>query len=229
MLKGLQKMSLIDYPAKIVSTIFLDGCNFRCPYCQNPDLIKNPDKLPNIKEEELLKFLESRKKWIDGVCITGGEPTTHKDLPKLIKKIKNLNLLVKLDTNGSNPKMLEELIKRKLVDYVAMDIKAPLEKYDKAAKVKINKKNIRKSVGLIIDSGIDYEMRSTILPELHSKEDIIKIAKWLKGAKRYFLQQFRAKVTLDPKFKKCKPFTQEEMEELKKECNKYVHTEIRGV
>lgn len=229
MIKGIQKTTLIDYPGKVASTIFMERCNFNCPYCQNPDLVENYEKLDEIPVKELLSFLKSRKKWIDGVCITGGEPTIHKNLPDLIRKIKSLGFLVKLDTNGNNPKMLEGLIKKKLVDYIAMDIKAPLEKYDKVAKVKVNKKDIQKSVDLIMNSGIDYEFRSTILPALHSKEEIIKMAKWLKGAKRYFLQQFKSNITLDPKFRKNKPFTQEELKEIKKECNKYVHTEIRGI
>lgn len=229
MIKGIQKTTLIDYPGKVASTIFMERCNFKCPYCQNPDLVENYEKLDEIPVKELLSFLKSREKWIDGVCITGGEPTIHKNLPELIRKIKSLGFLVKLDTNGSNPKMLEELIKKKLVDYIAMDIKAPLEKYDKVAKVKVNKKDIQKSVDLIRNSGIDYEMRSTILPALHSKEDIIKMAKWLKGVKKYFLQQFKSNITLDSKFRKYESFTQEELEEIKKECNKYIHTEIRGI
>ncbi|HDD35204.1 MAG TPA: anaerobic ribonucleoside-triphosphate reductase activating protein, partial [Candidatus Desulfofervidus auxilii] len=120
-IKGFQKTSLIDYPGKICSVLFLPGCNYRCPFCQNPDLIENPDKLPDIEEGYILSFLKKRKGLVDGVCITGGEPTIHKELPSFIKKIKDLGFLVKLDTNGSNPEMVEHLIKNKLLDYVAMD------------------------------------------------------------------------------------------------------------
>lgn len=226
-IKGLQKTSLIDYPGKICCVIFFGGCDFRCPFCYNVDIVLNPDKLPTIPEEEFLEFLKKRKKWLDGACLGGGEPCIHQDLPEFIRKVKSLGFLVKLDTNGSKPEMLEKLLKEKLLEYIAMDIKAPLEKYDKAAGVKVDKKAIQKSIDLIIKSGIDHEMRSTVLPRLHSKEDIISMAKLVRNAKRYFLQQFRPEVTLNPEFKKCKTFTQEELEDIRKECSKYIRTELR--
>jgi len=226
-IKGFLPTSLIDYPKKICSVIFLPYCDFRCPYCQNPDLVLNSNNIPTVEVEKVLNYLESRKKWVDGVCITGGEPCLHQELPNLISEIKNIGLLVKLDTNGSNPRMIKYLIRNKLVDYIAMDIKAPLEKYEKVTKVKVNKKKIKDSINLIINSNVDHEMRSTVLPKLHTKDDIVEMAKMIKNAKRYFLQQFRPVKTLDSEFKSCKPFNQKQLESIKNECNKYIFTEIR--
>jgi pyruvate formate lyase activating enzyme len=210
-IKGFQKTSLIDYPGKICSVLFLPGCNYRCPYCQNPDLIKNPDKLPDIKEDYVLSFLEKRKKLIDGVCITGGEPTIHKELPTFIKKIKEQGLLVKLDTNGSNPEIVEQLIKNKLIDYVAMDVKAPLEKYNEVVRVNVDIEKIKETIRILMTSNIDYEFRTTVLPKFHKKEDLLKIAKLIKGAKKYYLQQFRALVTLDKTFENEATYTEKEL------------------
>ena len=226
-ISGLQKTSLIDYPGKIASTLFVSNCNFRCPYCYNSDLVfdKNTE---DFKKEKIFKILKQRIKFIDGVCITGGEPTLNEDLPEFISEIKKLNLLVKLDTNGTNPKMLEHLIKNKLIDYIAMDIKAPLDKYNKITNSNVDIKKIKESINIIINSGIDHEMRTTILPSLHTKRDIIEIAKTIKSAKRYFIQQFVSNVRLlDPKLEKSKTFTDNELESIKKECNKYIKTEIR--
>jgi pyruvate formate lyase activating enzyme len=211
-IKGLQEFTLIDYPKKVACTIFTFGCNFRCKYCHNPELVFN-NGTPEIPEEEILKFLDERKDFLDGICITGGEPTLHKDLPEFIFKIKKFGLLVKLDTNGTNPEMLKKLTKNKLVDYVAMDIKAPLEKYEKVVGVKVNKKKIQESVNVIRNSGLEYEFRSTILPALHSKEDLIKIGEWLKGSKKFCIQNFVPTKTLEEKFKKEKSFSSKELGE----------------
>jgi len=219
-IKGLQKTSLIDYSPYTSCVVFLAGCDFRCPFCQNPDLVLNPEKLDTIKKEDFFEFLKKRKKWLDGVCITGGEPTLYKELPEFIKKIKDLGYKVKLDTNGSNPDMLKELVK--LADYVAMDIKSSLEKYDESAGVKVDIEKIKKSVEIIKNSGIDWEFRMTVVPALHSQEDFEKIGKWLKGAKRFFLQQFSNKICLDKSFEKITPFSKEDMEEFKVILSKYI-------
>jgi len=226
-IKGLQKTSLIDYPGKVSAVIFLGGCNFRCPYCQNPDLVLEPEKQPTISEEDFFAFLEERKKWIDGVCIGGGEPTIHKDLPEFIGKIKGMGFLVKLDTNGTNPGMLKGLLGKGLVDCVAMDIKGPPEKYKEAAKAGVDVEKIKESVALIRNSGINHEFRSTIMPALHKREDVLKMASWLKGNGVFYLQGFRNSSTLDPAFRKEKGFSREEMEELRKACGKYVKTRLR--
>jgi len=201
---GLQKLTLIDYPGKIATTVFTIGCNFSCAFCHNPELV-DPIKIkkqPLISEKTFFDFLKSRKGDLDGVCITGGEPTIHKDLPEFIKKIKNLGFSVKLDTNGSNPEMLEKLIRSNLLDYIAMDIKNSNLK-----------SQISKSVEIIKNSGVDYEFRTTIVPALHKKEDIIKMAKEISPAKKYFLQQFRPGKNLDKKFEKEKPYPLEKLVE----------------
>ncbi|MFQ6105627.1 MAG: anaerobic ribonucleoside-triphosphate reductase activating protein [Candidatus Hydrothermarchaeaceae archaeon] len=206
LVKGLQKTTLIDFPGKVASVIFLAGCNLRCPYCQNPGLIEEHEELPDIPEEEVFRYIKSRKNWLDGVCISGGEPTINPELPEFLEKIKKTGLLVKLDTNGTEPKMLEKLVKRKLVDYIAMDIKAPLKKYRWVVRAKIDLGKIEKSVEIIRESGIDYEFRTTVVPSLLTRRDILEIGAWLKGAKRYYLHQFRPQITLDKAFQDEKPY-----------------------
>ncbi|MEM7827976.1 MAG: anaerobic ribonucleoside-triphosphate reductase activating protein [Candidatus Aenigmatarchaeota archaeon] len=221
MIRGIQKVSFIDWPGKVCTVLFVGGCNFRCPFCQNPELVLSPENLPNISEDELMAFLKERQGWIDGVCITGGEPTIWAGLPQLVQKIKSLGLGIKLDTNGSMPDVIEKMIDKKMLDYIAMDIKGPIEKYEKITRTNIDTEKIKRSVELIRKSGIPYEFRSTVLPKLHSKEDILKIAKWLKGAERFVLQQFRPEKTIDPAFQAEKPFTKEELEEFKKALKPY--------
>ncbi len=230
LIRGIQKTSLIDFPGKIATTLFLDSCNFRCPYCYNIDLVLGTNKLENHTEEEILEFLKSRKKFIDGVCLTGGEPCLHPDLKEFIAKIKNLGLLVKLDTNGTNPEVLKELIEEKLIDYIAMDIKAPLEKYEKVVKRKVDLEKIQESVNIIRNSGIDYEFRTTVVPGLFNREDALAIGKWLKGSRRYFLQQFRSEKTLDEKFKGKEPYSIEQLKELAETAKPFFEkVEIRGI
>jgi len=226
-IKGLEKSSLIDYPGKISAVVFLAGCNFRCPFCHNRDLVLNPEGMESIPENEILDFLGERKKWLDGVVVTGGEPTIHKELPEFLKKLKGLGYPVKLDTNGSSPEMLKGLIEKDLVDYIAMDLKAPLEKYEKSSGVKVETENIRESIKLIIGSGIGHEFRSTVLPGLHTKEDVQEMARLVKGASKLYLQQFRPKNTLDPAFEGMKSFSEKEMLELRDRCREYVETEVR--
>lgn len=229
-IKGIQKTTLLDYPDKVACTIFLAECNFRCPFCYNIDLVLNYKNLPEISEEEILDFLKKRKKWLDGICITGGEPCVHKNLPDFIKKIKNLNYLIKLDTNGSNPRMIKDLIDRRLIDYVAMDIKGPLEKYDKISDVKVNIKDIKDSIEIIKNSKKDYEFRITVIPTLHDKKDVKKIGKLLKGTKKFFIQQYKPMTTIDKKFEKISPFPVTTLEEFKKILEKYISkVEIRNI
>ncbi|TSC53635.1 MAG: pyruvate formate lyase activating enzyme [Parcubacteria group bacterium LiPW_39] len=176
LLGGLQKLTLIDYPGKIAATVFTVGCNFDCPFCHNPELV-DPQKIkkqPRIAEKYFFEFLDDRRGMLEGVCITGGEPTLQPDLPDFISQIKNLGFLVKLDTNGTNPTMLEKLLAANLVDFVAMDIKAPLEKYKKVAGKNVSLENIQRSVELTRRAP-DYEFRTTVLPALHSRKDILSI------------------------------------------------------
>ena len=185
---GVQKVTLLDYPGKVACEIFTQGCNFECPFCQNSSLIPITNT-GEFSEEEIFEYLNLRKNILDGVVITGGEPTVQKDLKEFIKKIKDLGLLVKLDTNGGNPKVLQELIDEDLVDYVAMDIKNIFNKYNITVGKKINLDNIKKSIEILKASKIDYEFRTTIIKEMHSLDDIVSICK-LVGNAKYYLQNF---------------------------------------
>lgn len=215
---GLQKFTLIDYPDKIACTVFFAGCNFRCPWCYNPELVL-PEKMkeqPRIPEKEFFNFLKERKELLEGCVLCGGEPMINKDLPQFCNKIKRLDYLIKLDTNGSNPKMLEKLIDEKLIDYVAIDIKAPREKYSKLAGREVSVGNVEKSIKVLKQSGMDFEMRTTVVPGLLKKEDILRIAKWIEPASRYILQNFRPEKTIDPRFEKIKPYPQDYLLEIQK-------------
>ncbi|MFH1505367.1 MAG: anaerobic ribonucleoside-triphosphate reductase activating protein [archaeon] len=211
---GIQKLSLIDYPDKTATVIFLPGCNFRCGFCHNKDLVE--DTLGDLGEDKIFSFLESRKGLVDAVTMTGGEPTIHKELPDFISKIKQLGFLVKLDTNGSNPTMLKQMIDSKLVDYVAMDIKAPLQEYHKTTNIPIDKDKINKSVEFLKKGKVDYEFRTTLVPGLIDKASLMFIAKWLKGSKKYVLQQFRPKDCMDPDFNKKRPFKRQHIFDFQK-------------
>lgn len=197
---GLQKTTLIDYPGCIAATVFTIGCNFRCPFCYATELVlleKIKDQ-PRISEKDFFEFLTSKKGLLDGVCICGGEPTIHKDLPQFCQKIKKSGFLVKLDTNGSNPDIVKKLIDEKLVDYIAMDIKSPKEKYETYTNKKIDLSLIEKSINLLKENRIDYEFRTTVAPGLE-KEDIINIAQWIGPAKKYFLQEMNEqKAIIEP-------------------------------
>ncbi|SDB52856.1 pyruvate formate lyase activating enzyme [Pseudobutyrivibrio sp. YE44] len=226
---GLQKTTLLDYPGKIASTIFTGGCNFRCPYCHNRDLVIPPKDVIAYSEEEIFSHLSSKKKVLDGVCITGGEPTLHKDLPDFIKQIKDLGLMVKLDTNGTNPEMLKALIDANLLDYVAMDIKHSKDKYNTIASMNnLDISVIDNSVQILTSSNIDYEFRTTIMKECHSSEDMEDIGKWLKGAKAYYLQSYReSEQVINPIFSPHDRSTLESFVELLKP---YIpNTNLRGI
>ncbi|NQT49390.1 anaerobic ribonucleoside-triphosphate reductase activating protein [Candidatus Kuenenbacteria bacterium] len=210
---GLQKTTLLDYPDKVAATIFTIGCNFRCSFCHNPDIVKGIARV--ISNDQFFKFLKAREKLIDAVCITGGEPTVHRDLPRFIKKIKKAGYLVKLDTNGTNPEMLENLIRDDLVDYVAMDIKAPWDKYSGVVCRLFDLANFKKSVIILKKNLVDYEFRSTVLPVLHTDKDIIDMAQQIKGAKKYYLQHFKSGTKLvNPNFLEQKSFTRKQLNEI---------------
>jgi len=232
--KGFVKTSLIEYPGKIVSVAFVGGCNFRCPFCQNPDLVLNSQSLPSISEKEVIDHLLSKRKWLDGLAITGGEPMLKKDLPNFVSKIKKEGFLVEIETNGTNPGMLRSLVERSLVDYLALDIKAPFEweKYRKAAGI-VDKKllgKVKESLKILLSSNIDYELRTTVVPGLVDQEDVISIARSLEGARKYVLQQFAPKMTLDKQYEKIEPYSKDKLEEMKEKIANYVEScEIRGV
>ena len=188
---GLQKLTLLDYPGKMACTVFTGGCNFRCPYCHNRSLVFLNENDGEILTGDILDYLETRKKILDGVCISGGEPLLQKGIKDFIRKVKDLGMLVKLDTNGSSPDILKELIDEGLVDYVAMDIKQYPEKYLKTIGLEnFDLKEIERSKDLLLQGKVDYEFRTTVVREFHEIEDFAKIGEWIKGARRYYLQNF---------------------------------------
>ncbi len=224
---GLTRQSLTDYPGEVAAVLFTRGCNFRCPYCHNPQLVFNDGKkVPSITLEEVLEFLEQRKNFIDAVVISGGEPTLHRELPGWIRRIKETNCLVKLDTNGTNTAMIKELLEEKLLDYIALDIKAPMDykKYQKSC-IKITAAeffNIRNTIHLLQNSPVYAEFRTTIVPVIHKAEDIVAIARYLEGSARYTLQQFNPRITLDHKFQSVRPYSQKTMEQIAEQCRPYI-------
>ncbi len=190
LIHGLQKMTLLDFPEHVACTVFLSGCDFRCPYCHNYELVDGSAQ-PLMEEDEFFAFLGKRKGLLDGVAITGGEPLLRSDLAPFIRKIRDMGFLVKLDTNGYHPDRLKELLDQKLIDYIAMDIKNSFEKYPTTIGLSnINVSLLKESISLIMGSGVDYEFRTTVIKGFHEKEDFEKIGTTICGAKRYFLQQF---------------------------------------
>jgi len=187
---GLQKISLIDYSGQIGAIVFTQGCNFRCPYCHNPELVDPAQYSPTLLQEEVISFLGKRRGKIDAVTVTGGEPTLQPDLDQFFQELKGMGYLTKIDTNGSNPDILERLIHGRLVDYIAMDVKGPLQKYERIANVKVNTAKIRKSIDLITASGIEHEFRTTVVRSQLDREDLIATVKLLKKAQLYVLQTF---------------------------------------
>jgi pyruvate formate lyase activating enzyme len=219
---GLQKVSLIEYPGEISAIAFTQGCNFRCPYCYNPELV-DPDLYREcISEEVVFSFLERRKGKLDAVTITGGEPTIHHDLIDFIKCVRKIGYLIKLDTNGSYPDVLEKLISGRLVDYIAMDIKGPLHKYKTVTKSKIDEDKIRQSIEMIMKAGVPYEFRTTIPKKLLHEDDLLEMGKLLTNASRYILQQFIPTRTLDKQFLKYEAYSREEMEYFREKLKKDV-------
>ena len=188
-ISGLQKLTLLDFPGKMACTVFTYGCNFSCPFCHNT-LLVTEENSDNISEDEFFAFLKKRQGILDGVCISGGEPTLQKDLAEFISKIKAMGYAVKLDTNGSEPQVLRKLISENLLDYVAMDIKNSPDKYSLTCGCEVDMVPIKESVSIIKESGIPHEFRTTTVRELHTAEDFAQIADWLEGNSRYFLQHF---------------------------------------
>ena len=221
---GLQKLTLVDYPEKLACTIFLAGCNFRCPWCYNPELVL-PEKIKDssqITKKDFFDFLKYRKNLLDGVVICGGEPTLNDDLPIFCKKIKKMGYAIKLDTNGSNPEMISNLVDEKLIDYIAMDIKAPKEKYKEATGAKIDIKQIQKSIDILKKGGVNYEFRTTMIPKLLSKKDIIEIVQWIGPARKYCLQNFqKERDTVNPEFKGINPCLKEYLSDIQNIISPY--------
>ena len=238
---GLSKTTLLDYPGHLACTVFTGHCNFRCPFCHNGELVLCPDSEPGIPEEDFFDFLESRKKRLEGVAITGGEPTVNADIIDFIKKIKDRDLLVKLDSNGTRPDIFKYLIENSLVDYVAMDIKSSKEGYPAACGLKsMDLAPIEESVNILMNSGIEYEFRTTVMKELHSEKEFRGIAEWIKGCSAYYLQSYRPSETLlshmmDDDFKAAfktsfTAYTNEELKEIRDLLISLgVNTTLRGI
>lgn len=213
LIAGFQKMTLLDYPEKIAALVFTQGCNFACGYCHNPEMIPSKRILPYRPELEpgsILDFLSRRKGLLDGVVVSGGEPTLQSDLDEFLASIQSLGFLVKLDTNGSHPEILKSLFEKKLVDYVAMDLKHTADGYRELVKNDCSEA-IKASISLIKGSDVDYEFRSTLLPSIHQPEHIRSMGEMIKGAKRWYLQNFRALKTLDRKLARERIFREDEL------------------
>lgn len=214
---GFQKFSLIDYPGKICAIVFTQGCNFRCPYCHNPELVEfNRQDYIAPEEDEIISFLEKRKGKLDALTITGGEPLLHPDVHDFLKRVSDLGYLIKLDTNGSLPSELEDVIKNGLADYIAMDVKAPIDKYSEVVRARVDTDKILNSIGLIRDSGLEYEFRTTVVKNLLCKADILKIGPLINNARLYALQKFVPSKTLDKELINSPGYSDEEMEEFRK-------------
>lgn len=227
-IQGFQKTTLLDYPKHVASTIFMGGCNFQCPFCHNGDLVLSPKQNLPIDQQEILSYLKKRKGILDGVCITGGEPTLQENLLPFLSSIKELGLSVKLDTNGYRPEILKRLCREQVVDYVAMDLKGIPEKYPEICGLsKMDLSRICASVSFLLEGRVDYEFRTTVMREFHQKEDFILIGKWIYGADFYYLQSYQlSPQVISPVFS---AYTLEEMTSFKEVLQPYVtQVEIRG-
>ncbi|MBQ0067694.1 MAG: anaerobic ribonucleoside-triphosphate reductase activating protein, partial [Phascolarctobacterium sp.] len=221
------KLTLLDYPGHTACTVFFAGCNFYCPFCHNSELINPKIAQPLMDEQELLEFLQKRQGLLDGVCVSGGEPTLQPDLPYLLKEIKKLGYKIKLDTNGTMPKVIKHLADNNLVDYIAMDIKTSLENYSNLAGVETNIDAVRTSVEFIMFCGIEYEFRTTVIKNLHKISDFTAIGQWLKGVRAYYLQPFVQRDTV-PIAGLSSPDDQE-LQNFLAEIKKYIpNASIRG-
>lgn len=230
-IKGFIENSLIEWEGKIVSIIFLPTCNLRCHYCHAPHLVQTPNELESIPVDAVIDKIRQNLGWVDGVVVTGGEPTSHKHLDVFLKSLKDIGIMVRLDTNGTNPRILKDLIARKLLDCVAMDIKAPLqkEKYELVSGVPCIIEDIKESIRIIMESGIEYEFRTTVCPSQLDGDDIEEIAKTIQGARRYILQSFRPNHCLDTEMLKIEPYSAETLRDFSVCAGKYVdYCRVRG-
>jgi len=225
-IKGFLETSFVDWPGKICSVLFLPYCNFRCPYCHNHPLILHPERYDSIPIDHILDRLRSFRGWIDGVCVTGGEPTLHLDLPLLIREIRRHGFLLKLDTNGSNPFMLERLVDMKGLDFVSMDVKAPLNRfsYRRAAGVPVDLPLLQKSIDLLKRGRVEFEFRMTVVPGLHREEDIRDLAHQLRAGRRFVLQNFNPDNPLDPSLKTTHPNDMKRLKDLERELRDVVES-----
>ncbi len=213
--KGFIETSFLDWKECLSSVIFLGGCNFRCPYCHNKDLVINHEALEDIPMEYIIATLRKYQKWVDKVVITGGEPTISMSLFGLIGQLKSEKMRIKLDTNGSNPQILKGLVNDGLVDYVAMDVKGPIDRYSRWTGVNVDTKRIRESIEFLLEGKVDYEFRMTVVPFLHREDDIYEVASFVRDAKKFFIQEFRPGCTLSLAYERMEPFPQDKIEKIR--------------
>ena len=227
---GFNRTSLLDWDGYVTAVIFLPSCNLRCPFCHNRELVLTPEAYEEVPLDFVEDFIRDNREFLDGVVITGGEPTIHHDLPELIKRMKALGMKVKLDTNGTNPEMLKDLIDAGLLDFVAMDLKAPMdESYDDLAGTKVDLEKIKRSINIIMGSGIDYEFRTTMVPVLLKPEDYERMAAYIGTARKFVLQHFSPRNTIDPNLSVIKPLDDAKVRAIAERCKPYVRRlVIRG-
>ena len=223
-IKGFLETSLLDWPGKLCSVFFLPCCNFRCPYCHNHPLVFHPERYSTIPLEDIFDRLHSLRNWIDGVCLTGGEPTLHAELPSLIREIKRHGFLVKLDTNGSNPQALKNLTEAGEIDFVSMDVKAPLDpfRYSRSTGLPTNLKPILESIEILKGGKVEYEFRMTVVPGLHREEDIQALGDQLRVGRRFILQNFNSDNPLDPSLKSIIPYDPQVLKKIEREVQEVV-------
>jgi len=218
-IKGFLETSFVDWPGKICSVLFLPHCNFRCPYCHNHPLVLSPERYATVPWEGILSRLVSFRDWIDGICFTGGEPTLCTDLSSLIREVKRLGFQVKLDTNGSQPQRLESLIEKREVDFISMDVKAPLDpiRYSRLTGSSVNLDLLWRSISVLKRGDVEYEFRTTVVPGLHSVDDVRQLGQQLRAGSRMVLHNFNPENPMDPSLKDTRPYEPERLRELERE------------
>ncbi len=214
-IRGFLETSFIDWKGCISSVLFTGGCNFRCPFCHNTDLVLHNDTMEEIPLENIIFTLRKYKKWVDRIVVTGGEPTIHMDLFRMIGQIRAEGIKIKLDTNGSSPSMLKRLVNEGLIDYVAMDVKGPVDRYKRWCGVDINTQTIEESIRFILEGTVDYEFRMTVVPFLHREDDVYEVAEHIRHAKQFTVQEFRPRNTLDASYANIKPFSPDKMAKIR--------------
>ena len=221
-IKGLIETSFIDWPGFMAAVLFTGGCNFRCPFCHNRDLVLNSASLPTMPFRSVLRKLKVHQGWVDRVVVTGGEPTMHKALPRTIEVFKKAGFRVKLDTNGSNPDMVRFLVEEGFVDAVAMDVKGPLSEYARWCGVDVDTRNIRETISFLRQEKVPYTFRMTVVPSLHTDEHVWRVAESLHGAARFVIQGFRAQNTVDPTYSTIRPYSPEKLEALQHKVDAFI-------
>ena len=213
-IKGFIETSFLDWKGELSSVVFFAGCNFRCPFCHNSDLVLHPDTLEDVYLEYIILTVRKYKQWVNKVVVTGGEPTIHMGLFNALGYLKREGMQIKLDTNGSSPSALRGLVHEGLVDYIAMDVKGPLDRYSEWCGTEVDRSSIEESIRFIMENGLDYEFRMTVVPELHTEADVYAVAEYLRAADKFYLQEFRPRKCLDPSFLNVQPFSKDAFERL---------------